>query len=61
MATTATKKELLNPAEVQEMLGIGRTKVYELITRRELPAVRIGRAVRVRKGDVERFLEGNRY
>ena len=41
--TTTAKKEWLSPAEVQEMLGIGRTMIYALISRGELPAVRIGR------------------
>jgi excisionase family DNA binding protein len=37
----------LRPAEVGETLGIGRSKVYELIQRRELPSVRIGGSIRV--------------
>ncbi len=61
MSSTAQQEELMTVAEVQEHLNIGRTKVYSLISRRELPAVRIDRAVRVRKSDVERYLESNRY
>ncbi len=33
--------------EVATMLGIGRTKVYELMNAGQLPVVRIGTAVRV--------------
>lgn len=40
-------ERLLRPSEVAEMLGIGRTKAYELIAGGKLPVVRIGTAVRV--------------
>ncbi len=55
------QQEWLSVEEMQELLGIGRTKAYELISRRELPAVRIGRAVRVRKSDVEHYVRSNKY
>jgi len=38
---------LLDALEVAELLGIGRTKTYELIARGELPVLRVGRCVRV--------------
>ena len=38
---------LLRPAEVAEALGIGRSKVYELIHAGELPSIRIGGSIRV--------------
>jgi excisionase family DNA binding protein len=38
---------LLEAREVARLLGVGRTKVYELIARRELPVISIGRCVRV--------------
>jgi excisionase family DNA binding protein len=37
----------LKPAEVGDSLGCGRSKVYELIKRKEIPCVRIGGSVRV--------------
>ena len=42
-----TLRLLLKPEEVAVTLGIGRTKVFKLIRRGELPAIRIGRTVRV--------------
>lgn len=39
--------ELLKVSEVQAVLGVGRSTVYELIARHELPSLRIGRLVRV--------------
>jgi excisionase family DNA binding protein len=41
---------LLDSREVARLLGIGRTKAFELMVRQELPTVRIGRCVRVPAG-----------
>lgn len=38
---------LLRPAEAAAMIGLSRTKTYELIARGELPSVRFGGSVRV--------------
>ncbi|TME54077.1 MAG: helix-turn-helix domain-containing protein [Chloroflexi bacterium] len=38
---------LLDSREVAHLLGIGRTKAFQLMLRQELPIVRIGRCVRV--------------
>jgi excisionase family DNA binding protein len=38
---------LLRASEVATMLGLGRSKVYEMIQSGELPVVRIGTAVRI--------------
>lgn len=38
---------LVRPAEVAEILGLGRTKVCELLASGALPSVRIGKSVRV--------------
>ena len=46
--------------EVAKSLQLSRSKVYALIERRELPAVRIGRNVRVLGSDLERWLEAQR-
>jgi excisionase family DNA binding protein len=38
---------LLRPVEAAEAIGIGRSKVYELLASGELPSLRIGGSVRV--------------
>ena len=38
---------LLDSREVARLLGISRTKTFQMMARAELPAVRIGRCVRV--------------
>lgn len=49
-------KTLLRIPECMETLGLGRSKVYELVTSGELRAIRIGRAVRIPASEVERFV-----
>jgi len=61
MSTTIATKEWLTVADLCQLLGIGRTLAYQLIAEHTIPAVRIGRAVRVRKADIEEWLEDNRY
>lgn len=38
---------LLRPIEAAEAIGIGRSKVYELLASGEIPSIRIGGSVRV--------------
>ena len=47
---------LLRIPEVMSTLGLGRTKIYELIASGELPVVRIGRAVRISPAALERWI-----
>ena len=51
------EKLLLKPAEVTEMLGIARSRVYEMLTRRELPSVRIGSSVRIPASALQQWIE----
>ncbi len=48
---------LLRAEEVAHLLGIGRSKVYELIAAGELPVVRVGRSLRVNRLALERWIE----
>jgi len=52
--------KLLTVAEVQQLLGIGRTMAYQLINTRRLPAVRINRSLRIAEADLRAFIERNR-
>jgi excisionase family DNA binding protein len=48
---------LLNAQDVAEALSIGLSTVYLLLERGELPSIRIGRSVRIRSEDLEKFVE----
>ncbi len=48
---------LLRIPEVAKALGLGRTKIYELIDAGELPVIRVGRAVRVSVSAVQKWVE----
>jgi excisionase family DNA binding protein len=51
------EKVWLRVPEAAELLGLPRTRAYELIQQGELPAVRIGeRSIRVNRAELERFL-----
>jgi excisionase family DNA binding protein len=49
--------EWVTIAEVQRILGLGRTKTYGLVSTGEIPAVRIGRVLRVNREELNRWLE----
>ena len=57
----AVEKEWLTISEVQALLDIGSTKAYGLVQTGELPAIRIGRALRVHRYDIDAWAERNRY
>lgn len=42
--------------QVAQLLALGRSTVYELIQRGDLPVVRVGRAVRVRAADLNEWV-----
>jgi len=45
--------------EVARMLGIGRSKTYEMIAAGQLPVVRVGRSVRVPSAALDRWVQAN--
>jgi excisionase family DNA binding protein len=51
-------KLLLTPEEAARALGIGRTKLYELLATAKLPSVRIGGSRRVSVGALTEFVRG---
>jgi excisionase family DNA binding protein len=57
---TANELELLTVEQVQEELQVGRTLAYRLVKSGELPSYRIGKLRRIRRQDVEDWLERTR-
>lgn len=56
--------EILTAREAQRLLKIGRTKLWDLTRRNEIPAYRVGRgnrsSLRYKRDELLRWLEGNR-
>ena len=50
------EERLLKPAEIAEILQVSRALAYSLLQRGEIPAVRIGTVVRVRRIDLEKYI-----
>ena len=48
---------LLNVPQVAKLLGLSRTKVYELIATEGLPVLKFGRAVRVSFKSLQQWLD----
>lgn len=48
---------LLRPTEAAEMLGLGRSKTYQLLARGILPVVRIGGSIRVPAEALRKWIE----
>ena len=56
-----TPHEFLKVPEVAKELRIARSRAYELVANGTIPAVKIGRSVRVSRKELERWLEEQRY
>ena len=52
--------EWLKVPEVAAVLRIARGRAYELVAAGEIQSVRIGRSVRVNRGELDRWLAGRR-
>lgn len=57
METTVPAKLLLSTEEAAQRLGIGRTRMYELLRSGEVPSVKLGRSRRVRPEDLNEYVE----
>ena len=53
--------DLLSITEVCQELGMGKSWVYRHIQSGELPSVKLGRNIKVRREDLEGYLEAQRY
>lgn len=53
--------EWLKVPEVAKELRIARSRAYELVADGDIPAVKIGRSVRVSRKELDRWLENQRY
>lgn len=49
-------EQLLNPADVAEILKISKALAYKMLKEGEIPTVRFGSSVRVRREDLDRYI-----
>lgn len=56
-----TEQDLLTVKYVAGALRLGHTKTYQLIASGQLPAVRIGRSVRVTPRALREFIDSHPY
>lgn len=54
-------REWLSVSDLCRWLRLGRNKTYELVQTGQIPSYRLGRSIRVRRQDVEEWIEGQRY
>jgi excisionase family DNA binding protein len=55
------KKEILRPTELQEMLPIGRTKLYALLADGFIPSYKVGKLRLIMRSDVDIWLKKHKY
>jgi len=53
--------DLLSIPEVCQELGMGKSWVYRRIQSGEIPSVKLGRNIKVRREDLEGYLDAQRY
>lgn len=52
-----SRDELLSKEDARKALGgIGNTKFYQLLNQGQISAVKIGKSLRVRRSEIERFI-----
>ena len=51
------KKRLISFKEVMVILGIGRSKLYDMVAKQEIPSVRIDGSIKFDKKDIENFIQ----
>src|SRR2546428_583230 len=51
-----TSEVFLSVGEVAMQLGVGRSRVYQLVNKHRIPSMRLGRSIRIPRDAWERFL-----
>ena|SRR5215213_3275877 len=56
-----SEQEFITINQLQSILSVGRTTAYGLVSSGELRAIKVGRAIRVRRADLDRWAERHSY
>jgi excisionase family DNA binding protein len=57
MPASDFSEHLLMVGEVAQMMRVSNMTVYRLIKSGQLPAIRVGKNYRIRRSDIERYLD----
>ncbi len=55
----AQPKEIMDVLELSRYIGIGKSKIYQLIREKKIPATRIGRQYRFSKAVIDAWMKEN--
>jgi excisionase family DNA binding protein len=58
---TMIEKQWMSPAEVRDYAGIGRTKLWELLSSGALEGAKVGRAVKVNRSSLDEYMRRHSY
>jgi excisionase family DNA binding protein len=58
---TRRRLELLSIPELCQELGMGKSWVYRRLRSGEIPSVKLGRSIKVKREDLEEYLESRRH
>ena len=61
MATAVEEAAWISYSEAQKYAGLGRTKLWQLISSGDVEAAKIGRAVRISRRSLEDYMKSNSY
>ncbi len=61
MQQAIVEREFLTLREMQEMLALSRTKCWELVASGQVPAIKVGRSVRVHRRGLEEWIIKHGY
>ena len=61
MTTAGKEAAWITYSEAQVYAGLGRTKLWELVSTGEVEAARVGRAVRISRRSLDEYMKRNRY
>jgi excisionase family DNA binding protein len=53
--------QLLSIVEVCQTLGMGKSWTYRRLKSGEIPSVKLGRSIKIKRKDLEEYLESRRY
>jgi excisionase family DNA binding protein len=61
LTTAGEEKAWIGYSQAQQFCGLGRTKLWELVSAGEVEAAKIGRSVRISRRSLDDFMRRNSY